>query len=229
MKVPYYIVDQDVIQTKQISPNFLIKEADINHHLIWEAIVTENANMRQGTHKAKTRAEVRGGGRKPWKQKGTGHARAGSIRSPIWKGGGVAFGPVQRTYNQKINKRKKRIVYKHIVSHKINQQRFILLSDLVFDKISTAMAFQVIDKLIQRSPFYKDWSGGKKIRTKTNGNRKKITLITESDNVNLKKSFKNLPWISLIHVDRLAARYTFYNHALLFTESAFEKFNTKKI
>ena len=100
---------------------------EINEHLVHQAVVLQLANNRQGTQKAKTRSEVSGGGRKPWRQKGTGHARQGSTRAPQWTGGGVVFAPVPRDYSFKMNKKEKRAALKSVLTSKVQENKFIVL------------------------------------------------------------------------------------------------------
>jgi large subunit ribosomal protein L4 len=119
----------------------------INEHLVHMAVVQQLANKRQGTQKAKTRSEVRGGGRKPWRQKGTGHARQGSIRSPQWKGGGIVFAPTPRDYGFKLNKKEKRAALKSALTSRVNDSKFIVLEDLTMDEIKTKKFQQIMDNL----------------------------------------------------------------------------------
>ena len=199
----------------------------IKEHLIWELIVAENANLRQGTHKTKTRGEVSGGGKKPWRQKGTGSARAGSNRSPVWVGGGTVFGPQPRDYSYKISTTKRNIGYKSILSKKISENKLIVFKNLTLDKLSTAAAFSIVDDLLKATPIYGEYSLNRKLRAKTNDGHRKITIVMHSDDKLLKRSFANIPWVQLIHVDRLSARATFYNHGLFFSEEAFDKIINK--
>ncbi len=121
--------------------------AKVNEHLVHMAVVQHLANKRQGTQKAKTRSEVSGGGRKPWKQKGTGHARQGSIRAPQWKGGGVVFAPVPRDYSFKMNKKEKRAALKSALTSKVQDSRLIVLDELKLDEIKTKKFAAVMDNL----------------------------------------------------------------------------------
>ena len=121
--------------------------AKINEHLVHMAVVQQLANKRQGTQKAKTRAEVRGGGRKPWKQKGTGHARQGSIRAPQWKGGGVVFAPTPRDYSFKMNRKEKRAALKSVLTSKVNDSKFIVLDELKLDEIKTKRFVEILNNL----------------------------------------------------------------------------------
>ena len=110
---------------------------EVNEHLVHLAVVRQLANNRQGTQKAKTRSEVSGGGRKPWRQKGTGHARQGSTRSPQWTGGGVVFAPVPRDYSFKMNKKEKRAALKSVLTAKVEEKKFIVVDEIKFDEIKT--------------------------------------------------------------------------------------------
>ena len=118
-----------------------------NEHLMHAAVTAQLANSRQGTQKAKTRSEVRGGGRKPWRQKGTGHARQGSTRSPQWTGGGVVFAPVPREYTQKVNKKEKRAAMKSALSSRVAAEKFIVLDELKLDEIKTKNFVNVLNNL----------------------------------------------------------------------------------
>ncbi|EOT28711.1 50S ribosomal protein L4 [Eubacterium sp. 14-2] len=120
---------------------------EVNEHLVHMAVVQQLANKRQGTQKAKTRSEVRGGGRKPWRQKGTGHARQGSIRAPQWKGGGVVFAPVPRDYSFKLNKKEKRAALKSALTSRVNDNKLIVVEDLKLDEIKTRKFKEILTNL----------------------------------------------------------------------------------
>lgn len=120
---------------------------EVNDHLVHKAVVGQLANNRQGTQKAKTRAEVSGGGRKPWRQKGTGHARQGSTRAPQWKGGGVVFAPVPRDYSFKMNKKEKRAALKSALTSRVQENKLIVIDELKFDEIKTKNFKAVMDNL----------------------------------------------------------------------------------
>ena len=130
-----------------IELNDAIFGVEVNEHLVHMAVVQHLANMRQGTQKAKTRAEVSGGGRKPWRQKGTGHARQGSTRAPQWKGGGVVFAPVPRDYSFKINKKEKRAALKSVLTSKVQGGNLIVLDELKLDGIKTKNFVAVMNNL----------------------------------------------------------------------------------
>ena len=120
---------------------------EVNEHLVHMAVVQQLANKRQGTQKAKTRSEVSGGGRKPWRQKGTGHARQGSTRAPQWAGGGVVFAPVPRDYSFKLNKKEKRAALKSALTSRVQENKLIVVDELKFDEIKTKNFKQVMDNL----------------------------------------------------------------------------------
>ena len=120
---------------------------EINEHLVHMAVVQTLANKRQGTQKAKTRSEVSGGGRKPWRQKGTGHARQGSTRAPQWKGGGVVFAPVPRDYSFKLNKKEKQAALKSVLTSRVQDNKLIVLDELKLDEIKTKKFKEVMDNL----------------------------------------------------------------------------------
>jgi len=120
---------------------------EVNEHLVHLAVVQQLANNRQGTQKAKTRSEVSGGGRKPWRQKGTGHARQGSTRSPQWTGGGVVFAPTPRDYSFKLNKKEKQLALKSALTSRLQENKLIVVDELKFDEIKTKNFKQVMDNL----------------------------------------------------------------------------------
>ena len=124
-------------EVDKIELNDSIFGVEINEHLVHMAVLQQLANKRQGTQKAKTRSEVRGGGRKPWRQKGTGHARQGSTRSPQWTGGGVVFAPTPRDYSFKLNKKEKRAALKSALTSRVAENKFIVLDELKLDEIKT--------------------------------------------------------------------------------------------
>ena len=130
-----------------IELNDAVFGAPVNEHLVHMAVVQQLANNRQGTQKAKTRSEVSGGGRKPWRQKGTGHARQGSIRAPQWKGGGVVFAPVPRDYSFKLNKKEKRAALKSVLTDKVLNGNLVVVDELKLDEIKTKRFTEVMNNL----------------------------------------------------------------------------------
>lgn len=146
---------------------------EINEHLVHMAVVAQLANKRQGTQSAKTRAEVRGGGRKPWRQKGTGHARQGSTRSPQWTGGGVVFAPKPRDYSMKLNKKEKVNAMKSVLTSRVNEEKFIVLDEFKLDEIKTKKFVEVMNNLEVA----------------------KALVITKENDRNLVLSAKNVPGV----------------------------------
>ena len=130
-----------------IELNDAVFGVEVNEHLIHLAVVRQLANKRQGTQKAKTRSEVRGGGRKPWRQKGTGHARQGSIRAPQWTGGGVVFAPTPRDYEVKMNKKERRAALKSALTSRVQDNKLVVLDELKFDEIKTKAMKNVLTNL----------------------------------------------------------------------------------
>lgn len=120
---------------------------EVNEHLMHMAVVSQLANKRQGTQSAKTRSEVSGGGRKPWKQKGTGHARQGSTRSPQWKGGGVVFAPKPRDYSFKMNRKEKSLAIKSALTSRVEANKIVVLDSISFDEIKTKKFAEVLNNL----------------------------------------------------------------------------------
>ena len=131
----------------KIDLNDAIFGVEVNEHLVHMAVLQQLADKRQGTQKAKTRSEVSGGGRKPWRQKGTGHARQGSIRAPQWKGGGVVFAPVPRDYSFKMNKKEKKAALKSALTDKAQAGNLIVVDELKFDEIKTKKFAEVMNNL----------------------------------------------------------------------------------
>ena len=143
---------------------------EVNEHLVHLAVVRQLANNRQGTQKAKTRSEVSGGGRKPWRQKGTGHARQGSTRAPQWTGGGVVFAPTPRDYSFKMNKKEKRAALKSALTSRVAENKFIVIDELKFDEIKTKKFQEVLNNL----------------------NVNKALVVLEDDNKNVEISARNI-------------------------------------
>lgn len=154
-----------------IELNDAVFGVEVNEHLVHMAVVNQLANNRQGTQSAKTRSEVSGGGRKPWRQKGTGHARQGSTRSPQWTGGGVVFAPVPRDYSFKMNKKEKRAALKSALTSRVEENKFIVVDELNFDEIKTKKFQAVLNNL----------------------NVNKALVVLEDGNKNVEISAKNIP------------------------------------
>ncbi|MBP3474917.1 MAG: 50S ribosomal protein L4 [Lachnospiraceae bacterium] len=174
---------------------------EINEHLVHMAVVQTLANKRQGTQKAKTRSEVSGGGRKPWRQKGTGHARQGSIRAPQWKGGGVVFAPVPRDYSFKLNKKEKRAALKSVLTSRVQENKLIVVDELKFDEIKTKNFKNVMDNL--------------KVE-------KAIVVLGEKDD-NVIISARNLPTVSTAVADNINVYDILKGDTLVLTKGAVAK------
>ena len=156
-----------------IELNDAVFGVEVNEHLVHMAVVQQLANNRQGTQKAKTRSEVSGGGRKPWRQKGTGHARQGSTRAPQWTGGGVVFAPVPRDYSFKLNKKEKRAALKSALTSRVADNKFIVLDELKLDAIKTKDFVKVMNNL----------------------NVKKALVVMNDSDINVVKSAANVQGI----------------------------------
>ena len=143
--VSVYNMEGNEVGTQEL--NDAVFGVEVNEHLVHMAVVRQLANKRQGTQKAKTRSEVSGGGRKPWRQKGTGHARQGSTRAPQWTGGGVVFAPVPRDYSFKMNKKERRIALKSALTTRVQENKLVVLDELKLDAIKTKDMQNVLNNL----------------------------------------------------------------------------------
>ncbi len=170
-KVSVYNMEGKEVETMDL--NDAIFGVEVNEHLVHMAVVQQLANNRQGTQKAKTRSEVRGGGRKPWRQKGTGHARQGSTRSPQWTGGGVVFAPTPRDYSFKLNKKEKRAALKSALSSRVAENKLVVVDELKFDGIKT-----------------KDFA-----KVMANLNVEKALVVINDNNENVVMSARNIPTV----------------------------------
>ena len=170
-KVSVYIIEGKVVGDMEL--NDAVFGVEVNTHLVHQAVVLQLANKRQGTQSAKTRSEVSGGGRKPWRQKGTGHARQGSTRSPQWTGGGIVFAPKPRDYSFKMNKKEKNLALKSVLTTKVAENKFIVVDGLSFDEIKTKNMVNVLKNL----------------------EVKKALVVTDDDNKNVTLSSRNIPGV----------------------------------
>ena len=143
--VSVYNIEGNEVGTLEL--NDAVFGVEVNEHLVHLAVVAQLANKRQGTQKAKTRSEVSGGGRKPWRQKGTGHARQGSTRAPQWTGGGVVFAPTPRDFTIRLNKKEKRLALKSALTSRVNENKFIVVDELSFAEIKTKKFAEVLKNL----------------------------------------------------------------------------------
>lgn len=154
---------------------------EVNEHLVHMAVLQQLANNRQGTQKAKTRSEVRGGGRKPWRQKGTGHARQGSTRAPQWTGGGIVFAPTPRDYSFKINKKEKRAALKSALTSRVQENKLIVVDELKLDEIKTKQFAQVMKNL----------------------NVEKALVVINENDQNIVMSAKNIPTVKVAQTNTI--------------------------
>jgi large subunit ribosomal protein L4 len=168
-------------EVDSIELNDSIFGVEVNEHLVHMAVLQQLANNRQGTQKAKTRSEVSGGGRKPWRQKGTGHARQGSTRSPQWTGGGVVFAPVPRDYSFKMNKKEKRAALKSVLTSKVADEKFVVVDELKLDEIKTKKFVEVMKNL----------------------NVEKALVVLDSMNENVIASAANIPTVKTVQTNEL--------------------------
>lgn len=143
--VSVYDIEGKEVGTMEL--NDAVFGVEVNEHLVHMAVVSQLANNRQGTQKAKTRSEVSGGGRKPWRQKGTGHARQGSTRAPQWTGGGVVFAPVPRDYSFKMNKKEKKAALKSALSSRVEEKKFVVVDEIALDGIKTKNFAKILKNL----------------------------------------------------------------------------------
>ena len=171
---------------------------EINDHLVHLAVVRQLANNRQRTQKAKTRSDVSGGGRKPWRQKGTGHARQGSTRSPQWTGGGVVFAPVPRDYSIKMNKKERRLALKSALTSRVQENKLIVLEDLTLDEAKTKAMQTVLNNL----------------------NVSKALVVLNEENKNVVLSTRNIPDVVTAYTNTINVFDILKYNTLILTKSA---------
>ncbi|MCK4377287.1 MAG: 50S ribosomal protein L4 [Actinomycetia bacterium] len=193
-------IDGDKISTIDLNKKVFYSKGDVN--ILHRVIRTYLADRRLGTASTKTRSEVRGGGRKPWRQKGTGRARAGSIRSPIWRGGGVVFGPKPRDYSLRLPKKVKYEARKLALYIKAKENKILIVDEFNFKKSSTKKAFNFLKSL---------------------GDIKKTLVIIEKDNDIVEKSFRNIPTVNVVGVDRLSVYNILNAERLIFTKKSIKE------
>ena len=174
---------------------------EINEHLVHMAVIQQLADNRQGTQKAKTRSEVSGGGRKPWRQKGTGHARQGSIRAPQWKGGGVVFAPVPRDYSFKMNRKEKQVALRSALTSRLQDQKLMILDTISFDDVKTKQVVKMMDNL--------------KLS-------KALIVMPEADK-NVVLSARNIPDVKTTQVGKLNVYDILNNGTVVITKDAAQK------
>lgn len=194
------VLDQSGKDIKELSAPDKVFSYSADNHLLYEAVVNYRANQRQGTASTKTRNEVRGGGRKPWRQKGTGRARAGSIRSPLWRKGGITFGPKPRSYYYKLPKKSKINALKYVLSQKYKQEQIKVIENLDFKQPKTKVGVKFLEKLGLNS-----------------------ALIVDSyKNKNLTLTMRNIPGVKIVDYNQLNV-YDILNHNhLVFSQQSFD-------
>ena len=191
-----YNMEGEEVGTMEL--NDAVFGVEINDHLVHLAVVRQLANNRQGTQKAKTRSEVSGGGRKPWRQKGTGHARQGSTRSPQWTGGGVVFAPVPRDYSIKMNKKERRLALKSALTSRVQENKLIVLEDLTLDEAKTKAMQTVLNNL----------------------NVSKALVVLNEENKNVVLSTRNIPDVVTAYTNTINVFDILKYNTLILTKSA---------
>ena len=184
-----------------IELNDAVFGVEVNEHLVHMAVVNQLANNRQGTQSAKTRSEVSGGGRKPWRQKGTGHARQGSTRAPQWTGGGVVFAPKPRDYSFKMNKKEKRAALCSALSSKVAESQIIVLDEFKLDEIKTKKFVEVMNNL----------------------KASKALVVLEGENKNVVLSGRNIPTVKVTATNEINTYDVLKYETLVVTKAAVEK------
>lgn len=197
------LLNQDGTEAGDIELNDSVFGIEPNNHVIHEAVIMQRAAKRQGNHAVKNRSEVRGGGRKPWRQKGTGRARHGSIRSPIWVGGGVTFGPTTaRNYKYKLPKKVRRLALRSALTNKVNSEDLIVLNDIAFDVPKTKDFIAVLDAL---------------------NVQEKVLVVTAETNENVIRSANNLKNVKVISIGEINVLDIVAYDKLVLTKDAAEK------
>ncbi len=193
------VLSIDGKKKKSISLNDEVFNREVSDGAIYHAIRNELANMRQGTASSKTRGLVNYSGRKPWKQKGTGRARSGSRRSPVWVGGGTTFGPQPRDYSYSMPKKLKRLAYKSILSQKVQQENMVVVEDFALESGKTKDMMQILTSLIPHE---------------------RAVLVVAGNDEMIKRAGRNIPWLTTLNYQRLRAHDLFYGKKVVMTESA---------
>ncbi|MDD2447296.1 MAG: 50S ribosomal protein L4 [Tissierellia bacterium] len=199
-KVNVYNMSGDIVEEIALSED--IFGIEINEHVVWEVVRNQLANKRQGTQSAKTRAEVRGGGRKPWRQKGTGRARQGSKNSPQWKGGGVVFAPKPRDYSYSVPKKVKRLALKSVLTSKVQENEIIVVDEIKFDSPKTKEMVSLLTKL--------------------NADKKALIVMGEKD-LNVIKSANNIPNVATALVNTINVYDILKYNSFIITKDAVRK------
>ena len=193
---------QDGTKVGAVEANDAVFGIEPNQHVLFQAVTLQRASLRQGTHKTKGRSEVSGGGRKPWRQKGTGRARQGSIRSPQWRGGGIVFGPTPRSYSYKLPKKVRRLAIKSVLSQKVLDNKLVVVEALQFDAPKTKEFAQVLSNL--------------NVDTK-------VLVVVESSNDFALLAARNIPNVTIVDETDVTVLDVVNNDKLLITKAALSK------
>lgn len=214
MQVTIYSLENKPKEEIQVSD--LMFNSKINNYLIWLAVTCEEANKRAGVADTKTKAEVEGSGAKPWRQKGTGRARVGTKRNPVWRKGGVAFGPHPRSYRKKINKKMKKLAYISIFSLKMKKQQIKIIEDIALNDSKTKSLKDIFQPFEIKNNTVLIY-GDKKFMD--NVNNEQVLTLSENDR-NIKIASANLSNLKTLHWNNLAAKDLFYSRQIYITASA---------
>lgn len=193
---------QDGTTNGEIELNSDIFGIEPNENVVFDAVIMQRASLRQGTHAVKNRSAVSGGGRKPWRQKGTGRARQGSIRSPQWRGGGIVFGPTPRSYSYKLPRKVRRLAIKSVLSQKVLDQKLVVVEALQFDAPKTKEFAQVLANL--------------KVDTK-------VLVVVESSNEFAQLAARNIPNVTIVDETQVTVLDVVKNDKLVLTQAALSK------
>ncbi|PLR65783.1 50S ribosomal protein L4 [Bacillus sp. UMB0893] len=196
------LLNQGGSNVGEIELNDSVFGIEPNQHVLFEAVIMQRASLRQGNHKVKNRSEVRGGGRKPWKQKGTGRARQGSIRSPQWRGGGIVFGPTPRSYSYKLPKKVRRLAIKSALSSKVQENNVLVLEDLLMNAPKTKEMTSILAGLSVE---------------------KKALIVTADVNETVTLSARNIPGITVLTANSINVLDVLNHEKLVITKAAVEK------
>lgn len=203
MEQKVYSIKGEEVRTIELADS--VFNADVNDALVYYAIVNEQANARVGTASTKTRAEVKGTSRKPWKQKGTGRARAGRRRSPLWVGGGIIFGPKPRDYSFSLPKKVKKAAYRSLLSLKVKENRLKIVEDFTVESGKTKDLVNILKNLIPEE--------------------RSVLILNDNDSL-IRRAGANIPWLTMLSYDKLNANDLLYGKNIVVTETAARNLNS---
>lgn len=203
MEQKVYSIKGEEVRTIELADS--VFNADVNDALVYYAIVNEQANARVGTASTKTRAEVKGTSRKPWKQKGTGRARAGRRRSPLWVGGGIIFGPKPRDYSFSLPKKVKKAAYRSLLSLKVKENRLKIVEDFTVESGKTKDLVNILKNLIPEE--------------------RSVLILNDNDSL-IRRAGANIPWLTMLSYDKLNSNDLLYGKNIVVTETAARNLNS---